>query len=159
MSGLLTIIPEAIVLSSQPKSSLFWLVLGDSTTSMALVPWGIHFGALQFASASGYGSFLPVEVSFPAEIIVGGFVECGGYAREICGDVMFVAVFADVAEQFLHFRNFHHAGAAESFQRVVGEFSFADVAADHAFAVDGGETRVAHHAAFYFTDRGAERIF
>src|SRR5579863_5033359 len=72
---------------------------------------------------------------------------------------MFVAVFADVTEKFLHFGDFHHAGAAEGFERVVGEFSFANVAADHAFAIDSGETRVTHGAAFHFADRGAESVF
>jgi hypothetical protein len=39
-----------------------------------------------------------VGVDVPAEVAGGGFVDGGGDRGEICGDVMFEAVFADVAE-------------------------------------------------------------
>ena len=50
--------------------------------------------------------------------------------REIRRNVMLEAVFADVTQQRLQFGNFHHARAAECFERVRGEFAFADVAAN-----------------------------
>ena len=49
---------------------------------------------------------------------------------EVGGDVVLEAVLADVAEQLLQARDFDHAGAAESFERIVGERALADVAAD-----------------------------
>lgn len=71
----------------------------------------------------------------------------GGDRGEICGDVMLEAVLADVTEKFLEMRDFYHAGAAEGFERIVGEFALADVAGTFSGEIVGGEARETHGAA------------
>ena len=44
--------------------------------------------------------------------------------------MVFEAVLADVAQQFLQMRDFDYAGATEGVQRIVGEFAFAYIAAN-----------------------------
>src|SRR5271168_860861 len=99
-----------------------------------------------------------VGVNVPAEIAGGGFVDGRGYRGEICGDVMFEAVFADVAEQFLEVRDFYYAGAAERFEGIVGEGALAYVAGNFSGAVVGGEARETHGTAFDAADAGAEGV-
>src|SRR5208282_2993771 len=99
-----------------------------------------------------------VRVDVPAEVAGGGFVNGGGNRGKICGDVMFEAVFADVAEQFLEMRDFYYAGAAKGFEGIVGESAFTDVARDFSGEIVGGETRETHWATFYAADAGAESV-
>jgi hypothetical protein len=44
---------------------------------------------------------LGVQVNVPAEIFDQGFLHSGGDARRVDGDVMFEAVFTNVAEELL----------------------------------------------------------
>src|SRR5258708_13229483 len=64
--------------------------------------------------------------------------------RKIRRYVVLETVLANVVEQLLHFRNFHHASAAESVQRIIGKAAFADVTAHLTRRVVGGETGKAH---------------
>src|SRR5580698_3856980 len=99
-----------------------------------------------------------MRVNVPAEIASGSFMNGGGYRGEIRGDVMFEAVLADVAEQFLEMRNFYYACSAEGFEGIVGELALADVAGDFSGAVVGGEARETHGAALDAADTGAEGV-
>jgi hypothetical protein len=54
---------------------------------------------------------------------------------------MLEAVLTDIAEQGLQVRDADDAGAAESVERIVGEFAFADVAPDLAFRLSPGLRR------------------
>ncbi len=82
---------------------------------------------------------MPVHV--PAEVARGCLVDRPGHGGKIRGDVMLEAVFANVVEQPLHLRNFDDPRAAESVERIVGKFAFADIAANLASSVVGGEAR------------------
>src|SRR5580704_2229269 len=97
-------------------------------------------------------------VDVPAEIAGGGFVDGMRYRGEICGYVMFEAVFADVAEQFLEMRDFYYAGAAESFEGIVSELALANISGDFACEVVGGETRETHRAALDAPYAGTESV-
>src|ERR1700757_3008544 len=72
---------------------------------------------------------------------------------------MLESTLADEAEEFLQPGNSDDARAAKSFQRIVGEFAFADVAADLAVEVVGGEAEVAHGSGFHSSDASAEGVF
>src|SRR5665213_4151218 len=72
---------------------------------------------------------------------------------------MLESVFADVAQQFLHFGNANHSGPAERFERVVGKLAFSNIAGDGAFAIVGRETRVTHRAALHPPHAGSESVF
>src|ERR1700730_8801641 len=52
---------------------------------------------------------IAMGVHFPAEIARYRFVHDRSDGREIRSDVMFESVFANVAQQLLHLRNFHHS--------------------------------------------------
>ena len=78
---------------------------------------------------------------------------------KIGGHVMLETVFADVVQQLLHLRNFDHAGAAESIQRIVGESAFADVAAHLAGGVVGREAGKAHLLRLDHVPRRCRRYF
>jgi hypothetical protein len=54
---------------------------------------------------------------------------------EIGGGVVFEALLADVAEEFLQARDLDYAGSAEGLQRIVGEAAVAYVTSDLAFAI------------------------
>ena len=79
--------------------------------------------------------------------------------RQVGRDVVLEAVFADVAQQALQVGDADYAGAAEGVERIVGEFAFADVAADLAFAVVGGEAGEAHGPGFDQAHAGAVSVF
>src|SRR4051794_10928241 len=66
--------------------------------------------------------------------------------RRIHRDVMLKAVDADVAKQFLKSRDLRDGALAEGVERVVGGGSFADVSADDARGIVGGEARVGERA-------------
>src|SRR5580700_1692659 len=85
---------------------------------------------LRCASAS-------VPVRFLAHVVCRDFMDDPGNGCEVCSDVMLETVFANVAQQFLHVGNLDDSGAAECFQRIIGESPFADVAADHAILIVG----------------------
>ena len=91
---------------------------------------------------------LLVPVHLPAEVLAGGLVDGGGGVGEVGGDVVLEAVFADVAEEVLHVGDLDDAGAAEGVEGIVGEGALADVAADLAGEVVGGEAGEAHGAGF-----------
>ena len=61
--------------------------------------------------------------------------------RAVHGGVMFEAVAADVAQQRLQLRHLDHGAAAESGQRIVGEDALANVDAEAARGVVGGDAR------------------
>ena len=92
---------------------------------------------------------LLVVVHPPAEVLAGGLVDGGGGVREVGGDVVLEAVLADEAEEILHLGDLDDAGAAEGVEGVVGEGALADVAADLAGEVVGGEAGEAHGAGFH----------
>src|ERR1019366_10306514 len=77
---------------------------------------------------AGHAQPLRVAVYAPAQIACGGFLDRGGYGRQVGGYVVLEAALADVAEQLLQPGDAHHAGAAKSFERIVGELAFAHVA-------------------------------
>src|ERR1700760_4951405 len=72
---------------------------------------------------------------------------------------MLESTFADEAEKFLQPGNSDDACAAEGFERIVGEFAFADVAADLAIEVVGGVAEVAHGSGFHSSDTSPEGVF
>src|SRR5580693_9563330 len=71
---------------------------------------------------------------------------------------MLEAVFTNVTQQFLHVRNFHHTGAAESFQRIVGKSPFADVTANHSILIVSGKTRETHRSGLHLAHARSEGI-
>src|SRR5277367_4258014 len=99
-----------------------------------------------------------MRVNVPAEVAGGGFVDGGCYRGKICGDVVFEAVFADVAEKFLEMGDFYYAGAAEGFEGIVGEGAFAHVAGNFSGEIVGGEARETHGAALDAAYAGAEGV-
>src|ERR1700761_523286 len=97
-------------------------------------------------------------VHAPAQIADGGFVDWTGYLRKIRRDVMFKALLADEAKQFLEPWNSGYPGASEGFEWIVGEFSLAYIASDLAVEVVGGESDVGHGAGFDAADAGAKGV-
>src|SRR5579872_3876540 len=71
---------------------------------------------------------------------------------------MLESVLADVVQQFLQMRNLYHPNAAECIQRVAGEFSLADIAANYSGDVVGREAGKAHRARLHAAHNGAERV-
>lgn len=72
--------------------------------------------------------------------------------------MVFEALLADVAQKLLQIRDFDDASAAESFERIVGEASAADVAADSSVGIVGGKPRKTHGAGLDASHAGAKRI-
>src|SRR5690348_11417149 len=95
----------------------------------------------------------------PAEVSRGSFVNNGRDAREIGGDVVLEAVFANVVEQFLQSGNLDDACAAERFERIVGKSSAACITPNFTASIVGGKSREAHEAGFDAAHASAKRIF
>ena len=72
---------------------------------------------------------------------------------------MFETAFADIAKKPLQLRNVHDAGTAKSFQRIVGEISFTNIAADFSLAIVRGDTDKTHGTGFDSSHAGAKGIF
>ena len=85
-----------------------------------------------------------MPVCIPNHVARRDFVHDPGDGREVRGDVMLEAIFADVALQLLRLRNFHRAGPTESFQRIICESAFTNVAANDAVLVFSGKERETH---------------
>jgi hypothetical protein len=100
-----------------------------------------------------------MEVHVPAKIIAGGFIYRASALRKVGGNAVLKAFFADEAQQLLHLWNFNHARAAESFQWIIGETAFANIAAHLTFVVVSRKTGIAHCTSLYAAHTGAERIF
>ena len=77
-------------------------------------------------------------MNFPPKIISERFGQNFRPVRLGHDDVMFETVFADVAHEFLQLRNFRDGAVAKSVELVIGEFAFADVSADFAVGIGGG---------------------
>jgi hypothetical protein len=90
-----------------------------------------------------------MDVDVPVQIVTCGFGYGSGGVREVSGYVVFEAVFADVAQEFLHVGYTDYAGSSEGGQRVVGKFSFAYIAADDSFAVISRESGKGHSSGFH----------
>jgi hypothetical protein len=114
-------------------------------------------GADSVASRSS-GSLGGMGVHDPAQVAGGSFVDDGGDAGEIGGDVVFEAIFADVVEKFLQAGNFDDSGTAKSFKRIVGETAAAGVATNFSGSIVGGEASKTHGAGFDLADTGAKGI-
>ena len=65
-----------------------------------------------------------------------------GNVAEVGGYVVFEAFAADVLQQLLLLRNLGYARAAEGLERIVGEFTWTRVAANHAAAIIGRVARI-----------------
>jgi len=71
---------------------------------------------------------------------------------------MFETVFTDVAQQFLQSGNFHYAGAAKRFERIVSEAAAASVATDISVRIVGRKSRETHGAGFHPSNTSAKCI-
>ena len=58
-------------------------------------------------------------VHVPAQVFRQGLVDSISHQRQIDGDMVLLAVLADVAEQLLEVGNLHHAVAAKGIDRVI----------------------------------------
>src|SRR5260370_19369369 len=67
--------------------------------------------------------------------------------------------FGDITQKFLQMRNMHDAGAAKSLQRIVGERTFADIAADFSLAIIRRNAGKTHRAGLHSSYACAKRIF
>src|SRR6266568_3798336 len=72
---------------------------------------------------------------------------------------MFKTAFADITQKFLQMRNVQDAAAAKSLQRIVGELTFADIAADFPFAIIRRNAYKPHRAGLHSPYACAKRIF
>src|ERR1700761_1864648 len=108
--------------------------------------WGARV-VLEITTIALCGGVLMI-MHVPAEITRGGFVDGACYGGEVGGDVVLESALADVAQELLHLRNFDDARATEGLERIVGEFAFADVAANFSSEVIGREAKVAHISSF-----------
>jgi hypothetical protein len=73
------------------------------------------FASLRMTAWMVEALLMPVHLS--AEVLAGRFMHWRGDRREVCRDMVFEAVFADVAEQVLHVWDLDAARAAEGVQR------------------------------------------
>ena len=97
-------------------------------------------------------------MAFPAQVprrLMHGFRNIAEVGRH----VVLKALATNVLQQLLQLRNFRHARAAKSFQRIVGEFTLACIAAHHAAPIVGGVARIGHGARLYAPHASAEGIF
>src|SRR3954454_22314267 len=101
---------------------------------------------------NGRPLFVPMHL--PTQVLRRGLVHCGGGFAHVGGDVVLEAVLADVPEEVLQARDLDYPGAAEGLERVVGEGALADVAADLAGGVVGGEAGESHRGGLYLADAG-----
>src|SRR5579864_502851 len=103
---------------------------------------------LRYASRKQEPSAGPVRclvpVRFPPEVSSGGFMNCSGHAGKVRRNVMFEAVFANVVQQLLHFRNLHNPSPSEGIEWDIGEAAFANVAAHSSRGVISRKPRKAH---------------
>src|SRR6267378_6226386 len=72
---------------------------------------------------------------------------------------MFEPAFTDMPEKFLQLRNMHDAGAAKRLQRIVGEGSFADIAADLPCTIIRCYAGKAHRTGLNSSHARAKRVF
>ena len=81
-------------------------------------------------------------VHFPAQVSLEGFGEDVGAVGHRHHHVVLEAFFADVAHESLEVGHAGHGPVAEGVQRVVGQFSVADVGADRSFGVGRSDATV-----------------
>ena len=79
---------------------------------------------------------------FPTKIIPKRLRQNSRAARNGHHDVMFESLPADVVQNVLQIRNVRDGAVAEGVERVVCEFAFADVAADFALGIGGGNAAI-----------------
>src|SRR6185437_15590649 len=142
-------------------------IFGDRGSEHPLL--AVHDGNSDAQSAEvnacndGHGLLFPplisVPVSLPPEVTRGRFVNSTGDGGKIRGDVMFKTIFADVAQEFLHARDFDDARATEGLERIVGKRASAEIATHITCAIVRGEASESHFARFDQTHAGAKRIF
>src|SRR5882762_8812181 len=72
---------------------------------------------------------------------------------------MLEPAFADVAKKFLQMRYMHDTGAAKSFKRIVGEVSFADIAADFPLTIVRRNASKTHRAGLDSAHAGTKGVF
>src|ERR1700754_914149 len=100
-----------------------------------------------------------MPVHLPVQIFRCGFVHRCRSGGEISGNVVFKAVLADISEQFLHLRYFHHTCSAKGMQWIVREGSLADITGYMSSKIIGGEARKAHRPCLYCAVQRAMRVF
>src|SRR6266849_100292 len=71
---------------------------------------------------------------------------------------MFKPAFANKAKKFLQVGNVHDAGAAKSLERIIGEGSFADIAADFPFTIIRRDAGKAHRTGLDSSHARSKRV-
>src|SRR5260370_3585511 len=71
---------------------------------------------------------------------------------------MFEPAFTDIAEKLLQVRNVYDAGATKRIQRMVGEGSFADIAADFSFTIIRRDAGKAHRTGLDSSHARSKRV-
>ena len=98
-------------------------------------------------------------MDFPAQVaFLVASATAAGNKKKVCCYVVFEAVLADVAEEFLHLRYAHYSCSSEGQQRIVCEFALSYVTADDSFAVVRGEPCEAHSSRFDLAHAGPEGV-
>ena len=70
-----------------------------------------------------------VVINLPPLVVLQGFDDGAAVVATIDGNVVFPTLLKQKLEQFLQFRDFHHAVAAEAARSVLCDFALADVGA------------------------------
>src|SRR5216684_3349561 len=71
---------------------------------------------------------------------------------------MFEPAFTNKAKKFLQVGNVHDTGAAKSLERIIGEGSFADIAADFSFTIIRRDAGKAHRTGFNSSHARSKRV-
>ena len=82
-----------------------------------------------------------MAINVPAEVVGKGILDGGGDQAAVGGHMVFKAVLADIAQEFLQVLYFKDTVSAEGLQLVVRETAFADIGFDLTQLVVGGDAR------------------
>src|ERR1035437_6948553 len=88
-------------------------------------------------------------INAPTQIPRSSLAHRRRHRRQVSRYMVLEAALADVAKQLLQLGDAHHAGAAKSLERIVGELAFPHVALNRALAIVGRKTRETHRPRFH----------
>ena len=96
-----------------------------------------------------------MAINVPAEVIGKGILDGACDQAAVGGHMMFKAVLADVAQEFLQILDLKDTVSAEGLQLVVRETAFADIGFDLTQLVIGGDAREGEGAGSDLSAKGA----